>query len=43
MKKLGLGGRAGISSKFYKCGRSEGKGNEAMEGAAIIKVFHHGW
>jgi hypothetical protein len=43
VKKMGFGGRAGISPKFYKCGRFEGKGNKALQITTIIKVFHCGW
>jgi hypothetical protein len=40
---LGFSGRAGISSKFYKCGRFESKGNKALQLTMTIKVFHRGW
>jgi hypothetical protein len=36
---LGLSELAGISSKFYKCGRSEGKGNEAWKVQRLLKFF----
>jgi hypothetical protein len=39
VKKLGFGGRAGISSEFYKCDRFEGKGYKAVQKKTIIKVF----
>jgi len=42
MKKMGFGGRAGISPKFYKCGRFEGKGNKALQGTTMIEVFRRG-
>ena len=32
-------GRAGISSKFYKCGRLEGGGNKVLQVTAIVEVF----
>jgi len=31
VKKSGLVGRAGISSKFHKCGHLGGKGNKALQ------------
>jgi len=40
VKKLGFGGRAEISSKFYKCDRFEGKGYKALQIETIIEVFH---
>jgi len=39
-EKIGIGGWAEISSKFYKCGRLESKGNKALQGTTIIEVFH---
>ena len=39
-EKIKTLGRAGISSKFYKCDRSEGKGNKALQVITIIEVFH---
>jgi hypothetical protein len=39
-KKIGIVGRAGISSKFYKCGHFGGKGDKALPLAMIIEVFH---
>jgi len=39
VKKLGFSDRAGISSKFYKCGRFEGKGNKALRVTTIINFF----
>ena len=32
----------GISSKFYNCGRFEGRGNKALQVTTIIEVFHRG-
>jgi hypothetical protein len=36
-------GRAGIPSKFYKCGLLEGKGNKALQLATILEFFRCGW
>jgi hypothetical protein len=41
-EKIGTAGRVGISSKFYKCGRMEGRGNKALQLATNIEVFHRG-
>jgi hypothetical protein len=38
-EKIKTFGRAGISSKFYKCGRLEGEGNKAFQVITIIEVF----
>ena len=41
-EKIGTAGRVGISSKFYTCGRFEGRGNKALQVTTIIEVFHRG-
>jgi len=41
-EEIGIAGRAGISSKFYKCGRFKGKGDKALQVTTIIEVFHRG-
>jgi len=39
VKKLGFGGRAGISSEFYKCDCFEGKGYKAVQKKRLLKFF----
>ena len=39
-EEIGIVGRVGMSSKFYKCGHLGGKGNKALQLAMIIEVFH---
>jgi len=41
-EKIEIGGRAGKSSKFNKCGRLEGKGNNVLQVTTILEVFHRG-
>jgi hypothetical protein len=43
VKKFGFGGRAGISSKFYKCDHFKGKGIKSPQDRTMIKVFHCVW
>jgi hypothetical protein len=38
--KIGVVGRAGISSKFYKCGHLGGKGNKVLRLTMMVEVFH---
>jgi hypothetical protein len=41
-EKIEIGGQAGKSAKFYKCGRLEGKGNKVLQITTVIEVFHRG-
>jgi hypothetical protein len=39
-EKIGTVAGAGISPRFYKCGRLEGRGNKALQLTTIIEVSH---
>jgi hypothetical protein len=41
-EKIKIFRRVEISPEFYKCGRLEGEGNEALQGITIIQVFDCG-